>query len=102
MPRKRARESFAKSGLAGWLLARLGRRETGKKPRLEMLERIALAPRQTVALVEADGVRLLVATSGEGSPAFYRLNSGDPGLKDTEGREGRLKDRRKTVARVSW
>ena len=39
------------------------------KPRLAVLERISLAPRQTLALIEADGQRLLVATSPEGTPA---------------------------------
>jgi flagellar biogenesis protein FliO len=60
-------------GLAGWLLGRLrgaGRRE----PRLAVLERIALAPRQSLALVEAEGRRFLVATSPEGTPAFYALD----------------------------
>lgn len=60
-------------GLAARLLERWrGRR--GTKPRLELLDRIALAPRQSLALVEAEGRRLLVATSAEGAPAFYPLN----------------------------
>jgi hypothetical protein len=55
--------------LAGWLLARLG--GTGRaRPRLKLLERINLAPRQSLALVEAEGRRFLVATSSEGAPAF--------------------------------
>jgi len=60
-------------GLAGWLLGRLhgGRRS---EPRLAVLERIALAPRQSLALVEAEGRRFLVATSPEGTPAFYALD----------------------------
>jgi hypothetical protein len=44
------------------------------EPRLALLERIALAPRQSLALVEADGRRILVATSAEGGPAFYPLD----------------------------
>jgi flagellar biogenesis protein FliO len=60
-------------GLAGWLLRRL--RVGGRaRPRLELLERIALAPRQSLALVEAEGRRFLVATSPEGAPAFYALD----------------------------
>jgi flagellar biogenesis protein FliO len=60
-------------GWAGWLLARL--RTTGRhEPRLQLLERITLAPRQSLALVEADGRRLLVATSADGGPAFYALD----------------------------
>ncbi len=61
------------SGLAGWLLGRL-RRGTRRSPRLALLERITLAPRQSLALVEAEGRRLLVATSPEGAPAFYALD----------------------------
>jgi hypothetical protein len=51
--------------------------------RLALLERIALALRQSLALVEAEGRRILVATSAEGGPAFYpldeehRLNAGE-------------------------
>jgi flagellar biogenesis protein FliO len=61
-------------GLAGWLLDKL-RRGARPRPRLALRERIALAPRQSLALVEADGRRLLVATSPEGAPAFYALDS---------------------------
>jgi hypothetical protein len=46
----------------------------GSHPRLELVERIALAPRQSLSLVEADGRLLLVATSAEGGPAFYPLD----------------------------
>jgi hypothetical protein len=60
-------------GLAGWLLGKLNViRRT--EPRLAVLERIALAPRQSLALVEAEGRRFLVATSPEGTPAFYPLD----------------------------
>ena len=62
-------------GLAGWLLERL-RVSRRPPPRLELLERIALAPRQSLALVEAEGRRFLVATSPEGAPAFYALDEG--------------------------
>lgn len=44
------------------------------QPRLALLERITLAPRQTLALVEAEGRRLLVATSPDGAPTFYALD----------------------------
>jgi flagellar biogenesis protein FliO len=60
-------------GLAGWLLERL-RVSRRPPPRLALLERIALAPRQSLALVEAEGRRFLVATSSEGAPAFYALD----------------------------
>jgi flagellar biogenesis protein FliO len=45
-------------------------------PRLEVLERLSLAPRQSLTLVKADGRRILVATSGDGGLAFYPLDSG--------------------------
>jgi hypothetical protein len=44
------------------------------RPRLALLERIALAPRQSLALVEAEGRRFLVATSADGAAAFYPLD----------------------------
>jgi len=59
-------------GWAGWLLKKL-RTSRRHEPRLQLLERITLAPRQSLALVEADGVRLLVATSADGGSAFYPL-----------------------------
>jgi hypothetical protein len=54
--------------LAKWL----GRRR--REPRLALVERITLAPRQSLALIEAEGRRILVATSAEGGPAFYPLD----------------------------
>jgi hypothetical protein len=39
-----------------------------------LVERITLAPRQSLALIEAEGRRILVATSAEGRPAFYPLD----------------------------
>jgi flagellar biogenesis protein FliO len=59
-------------GLAGWLLGRI-RNRARTQPRLALLERISLAPRQTLSLVEAEGQRFLIASSPEGSPAFYPL-----------------------------
>jgi flagellar biogenesis protein FliO len=60
-------------GLAGWLLGRL-RSASRPQPRLAVVERITLAPRQSLALVEVEGRRLLIATSPDGSPAFYALD----------------------------
>jgi flagellar biosynthesis protein FliO len=81
-------------------MKKLARRECAS-PRLELLERLALAPRQSLALIEADGRRILVATSAEGGPAFYPLD------RDTQvnGRfdsraQGRVTDSR--AARLSW
>ena len=62
------------TGLAGWLLDRL-RGSRRPRPRLELLERIALAPRPSLALIEAEGRRFLVATSPEGASAFYPLDA---------------------------
>jgi hypothetical protein len=77
-------------GLAGWLLGRL-HRDPRPRPSLALLERITLAPRQSLSLVEADGRRFLIATSAEGAPAFYALD-------DTQGLRPRVPSR----ARVSW
>ncbi len=60
-------------GLAGWLLGRL-RGVSRPQPRLAVVERITLAPRHSLALVEVEGRRLLVATSPDGAPAFYSLD----------------------------
>jgi flagellar biogenesis protein FliO len=76
-------------GLAGWLLERL-RASRRTQPRLALLERISLAPRQSLALVEVEGRRLLVATSPEGAPAFYSLDA------------QRVRPSAHTAARVSW
>lgn len=73
---KRAREAAARpavGGVAGWLLERWRGRGEGQTPRLKLVERITLAPRQSLALVEAEGRRFLVATSAEGGAAFYAL-----------------------------
>ena len=81
--------------VAGWLLGRL-RTVRAREPRLALVERIALAPRQSLALVEAEGRRFLVATSPEGAPAFYAL--------DDRTRLGKLTkaDSVRQTARVSW
>ncbi len=87
-------KTAAIGGVAGWLLGRL--RGSGRaRPRLELVERIALAPRQSLALIEAEGRRLLVATSPEGAPAFYALD------ERTNPARARLREARAT-ARVSW
>jgi flagellar biogenesis protein FliO len=60
-------------GLVGWLLGKL-RGVPKAAPRLSIVERISLAPRQSLALIEAEGRRFLVATSQEGTPCLYPLN----------------------------
>ncbi|MGD0830663.1 MAG: flagellar biosynthetic protein FliO [Terracidiphilus sp.] len=103
--RGEAAKGEAVGGLAGWLLGRL-RARGGARPRLALVERIALAPKQSLALVEAEGRRFLVATSPEGAPAFYALderrNAGGalPAMLPRQtgwGRPGM-----KSAARVSW
>ena len=93
-------ESFG--GWAGWMMARL--RGRGRHdPRLALVERIMLAPRQSLALVEAEGRRILVATSAEGGPAFYPLDERremDAGGRPGAQRAPRIRTQRQ--ARVSW
>ncbi|HTH43250.1 MAG TPA: flagellar biosynthetic protein FliO [Terracidiphilus sp.] len=63
-------------GVVAWLLYRL---QTGAKAReerksqLTLLDRISLAPRQSLALVEAEGRRFLIGTSPDSGPVFYAL-----------------------------
>lgn len=59
-------------GAAAWLMARL-KGSSRTRARLELLERIALGPRQSLSLIEAEGRKFLVATSAEGAPVFYPL-----------------------------
>jgi flagellar biogenesis protein FliO len=89
-------------GLAGWLLNRF-RAGGRQRPRLELVERIALAPRQSLALVEAEGRRFLVATSPEGAPTFYALDERSGAARP---RPWPFADRQtalvRSAARVSW
>ena len=87
-----APERSGSAGLAGWIVSRL-RRTGSKKPRLELLEKIALAPRQTVALIEADGRRFLIASSPEGGASFCPLDA-------RAGIAGKMRADR--PGRVSW
>jgi len=91
-------------GWAGGLLSML-RKEPRPRPSLTLLERINIAPRQSVALIEAGGRRFLVATSVEGAPAFHQLDSG-PG-ENRPGENGARQNGPRPVptharARVSW
>jgi hypothetical protein len=67
------------------LLSRL-RRGAAEPRRLAVVERVTLAPRQSLALVEADGRRFLVATALEGAPMFLPLDaaSGAAGAESGE------------------
>ncbi len=88
-------------GFAGWLMTRWRGRQAAK-PRLELLERITLAPRQSLALVEAEGRRILVATSAEGAPAFFLF--GEKNETENRARNGAPQGSRIAArqARVSW
>jgi hypothetical protein len=86
---ERLRGESAIGGLAGWLMAKLR-----PSPRVE----------RRLALVEAEGRRILVATSAEGGPAFYPLDEGH--RLNAGGRTG-VHDARRGAAgrrqpRVSW
>jgi hypothetical protein len=72
------------SGLAEWLLRRL-HSSTAPAPQLSILARIALGPRQSLALVEAEGVHLLVGTSADGAPSFFSLRTGVGGHAEGSG-----------------
>jgi len=78
------------AGLGAWLLAKFEGRRQRRQPRLELIERISLAPRQSLALVEAEGRRFLVACSPDSTPAFYPM----------DGRSTRPANTR--TPRVSW
>ena len=110
-------ESSQAAGLGARVLGYLrGGMRGGKRrePRLALLERIALAPRQSLALVEAEGRRFLVATSQEGGPAFYALDRTNAAGTNVAGTNvagigvngavaagaGRMSGRK--AARVSW
>jgi hypothetical protein len=85
-------------GMAGWLMKRL-RSGVHARPRMELVERITLAPRQTLALIEAEGRRFLVATSPEGAPAFYALDEhAQPALRKAIRPSGPAQ----AAVRVSW
>jgi flagellar biogenesis protein FliO len=89
-------------GWAGWLLCRL-RARGHARPRLELVERIALAPRQSLSLVEAEGRRFLVVTSPEGSPAFYALDERPLQRRGNAVRiDGEARAAARLAARVSW
>ena len=71
------------------------------EPRLALVERITLAPRQSLALIEAEGRRILVATSAEGGPAFYPLDE-NAQLRTCAGAIGAVHRRPRASWRVSW
>jgi hypothetical protein len=64
-------------GVVGRLLTWIQPR-TRSEARLAVLDRVTLAPRQSLALIEAEGRRLLVATSPDAAPTFYALDGPTP------------------------
>ena len=51
-------------------------RRCGASSRLALVEKISVAPRQSVALIEVDGEKLLVGLSPAESPRFFQLKAG--------------------------
>jgi flagellar biogenesis protein FliO len=93
----------AAGGLTGWLLGKL-RVVRRARPRLAVLERITLAPRQSLALIEVDGRRFLVALSAEGTPAFHSLDPETPAPSQSAAGPVRpfARPAQERTARVSW
>ena len=84
-------------GFTGWLLAKLNGKSRSL-PQLAILERISLAPRQSLTLIEASGQRLLVATSADGTPAFYPVTARGRQMAD----RGRWNHNASRPGRISW
>jgi hypothetical protein len=100
--------------LAAWLISRLqkgAQAREQRKSRLALVDRISLAPRQSLALVEAEGRRFLIGTSQDGGPVFYALDE-SPGPASSMASSARPAKTRATrnaagssanaSARVSW
>lgn len=93
-----------RGGVFGWLVKKLKtgfaqREQHGS--RLTLLDRISLAPRQSLVLIEAEGRRILVATSSDGGSAFFALDGEAHRASDRPHRfstESKLTE----SSRVSW
>jgi len=90
-------------GTIAWLAHRWARSE-GHPPRLAVIERLALSPKQVLLLVEADGMRLLISTSAEAPSTIFPLHgmpapvqAGRPIL-----RPGSRVTRPQAEGRISW
>jgi hypothetical protein len=64
------------SRLVDWMRSCWRASPIARPRRLTLIERIPLGPRQALALVEADGIHLLVTVSPDGAPSFYPLLAG--------------------------
>ena len=92
------------SGAAGWVLKKLFARLCGSsrlQPRLALVERITLAPRQSLSLIEAEGRHILVATSADGSSAFYALDE-RPGRRAIPPLQRTNQHTSNAASRISW
>ena len=91
--------------LAAWLVAQARARLGGHKtepPRLAVLERVTLAPRQSLSLVEADGQRVLVATTNDSAPAFYPLAGEKRPVRSETFQQRAAMERRGVARRRMW
>jgi hypothetical protein len=80
---------FLTHRLGSGLIARLlrGWQVSAERPaRLALIARIELGARQTVALIEAEGERLLVASSADGGVSFFPLNGSDSNRDESSAR----------------
>jgi flagellar biogenesis protein FliO len=103
--RKKIERAFTeRGGLAVWLLKKLAagaQVRAQRKSRLALVDRISLAPRQSLVLVEAEGRRILVATSQDGGPAFHALD-GSPASVSARAMRRSSGKFASTPARISW
>ena len=98
------RALLERGGFAGWIVNRIQSGAPGRnrnRARLALVERIALAPRQSLVLVEAEGRKILVATSPEGAPAFFPLD-GMKKANHAASADASLQQTARSQSRVSW
>jgi flagellar biogenesis protein FliO len=87
---------------AAWIFGRLGG-VTKRPSRLALLDRMALGPRQSVALIEAEGRRFLLAMPAEGEPAFYPLDGrADERVDERDERTAAERRGELKTVRASW
>jgi hypothetical protein len=90
--------------VAGRLLHWL-RGTTRTRARLTLLERINLAPRHTLALIEAEGRHFLVACAADGAASFHPLDESRHDLRPMRSLTSNpdsSPSRRPFAKRVSW
>ena len=86
---------WAVERFTGWIQGRLRQRQRADVG-LKLIQRIQVAPKQSLALVEVEGRRLLLATGSDGAPAFFPLEHLSPAGAGPQ-RASRMSDRR-----ISW